>query len=132
MDAGNRAHLEPRRIHRHDEATDPAFALAADAREQEHDIGARGVAGPDLRSVHHIAVVVGFGARLHIAEVGARLGLRKALAPQQFARSDRPQVAPLLCLGSEFHDRRSEEHTSELQSLMRNSYAAICWKKKIM
>src|SRR3546814_6088012 len=26
--------------------------------------------------------------------------------------------------------RRSEEHTSELQSLMRNSYAAICLKNK--
>src|SRR3546814_3465021 len=27
--------------------------------------------------------------------------------------------------------RRSEEHTSELQSLMRNSYAVVCLKKKI-
>src|SRR3546814_6662454 len=27
-------------------------------------------------------------------------------------------------------DGRSEEHTSELQSLMRNSYAVFCWKKK--
>src|SRR3546814_2098528 len=26
--------------------------------------------------------------------------------------------------------KRSEEHTSELQSLMRNSYAVFCWKKK--
>src|SRR3546814_7034788 len=26
--------------------------------------------------------------------------------------------------------RRSEEHTSELQSLMRTSYASFCWKKK--
>src|SRR3546814_2676827 len=26
--------------------------------------------------------------------------------------------------------RRSEEHTSELQSLMRSSYAVFCWKKK--
>src|SRR3546814_5344170 len=26
---------------------------------------------------------------------------------------------------------RSEEHTSELQSLMRTSYAVFCWKKKI-
>src|SRR3546814_10410746 len=26
--------------------------------------------------------------------------------------------------------RRSEEHTSELQSLMRNTYAVFCWKKK--
>src|SRR3546814_10022430 len=31
------------------------------------------------------------------------------------------------CLGRCF---RSEEHTSELQSLMRNSYAVFCWKKK--
>src|SRR3546814_1830433 len=29
-------------------------------------------------------------------------------------------------------DQRSEEHTSELQSLMRNSYAVFCLKKKIM
>src|SRR3546814_10030909 len=28
-------------------------------------------------------------------------------------------------------DRRSEEHTSELQSLMRSSYAVFCLKKKI-
>src|SRR3546814_6432891 len=27
-------------------------------------------------------------------------------------------------------DRRSEEHTSELQSLMRNSYAVFCLKQK--
>src|SRR3546814_4182320 len=27
-------------------------------------------------------------------------------------------------------ERRSEEHTSELQSLMRISYAVFCWKKK--
>src|SRR3546814_3204633 len=26
--------------------------------------------------------------------------------------------------------QRSEEHTSELQSLMRNSYAVFCWEKK--
>src|SRR3546814_4612832 len=29
-----------------------------------------------------------------------------------------------------FHDDRSEEHTSELQSLMRISYAVFCLKKK--
>src|SRR3546814_10564993 len=28
------------------------------------------------------------------------------------------------------HGERSEEHTSELQSLMRNSYAVFCLKKK--
>src|SRR3546814_9119028 len=30
----------------------------------------------------------------------------------------------------EVYDARSEEHTSELQSLMRNSYAVLCLKKK--
>src|SRR3546814_5506042 len=30
----------------------------------------------------------------------------------------------------DFQDRRSEEHTSELQSLMRTSYAVFCLKKR--
>src|SRR3546814_16638518 len=30
----------------------------------------------------------------------------------------------------DFRERRSEEHTSELQSLMRTSYAVLCLKKK--
>src|SRR3546814_7025790 len=32
--------------------------------------------------------------------------------------------------GKALCDRRSEEHTSELQSLMRSSYAVFCLKKK--
>src|SRR3546814_6010215 len=38
-----------------------------------------------------------------------------------------PQVAVIL---TELRSHRSEEHTSELQSLMRNSYAVFCLKKK--
>src|SRR3546814_3493890 len=37
--------------------------------------------------------------------------------------------ADLVSLG---YDGRSEEHTSELQSLMRISYAGFCWKKQTM
>src|SRR3546814_2274463 len=33
-------------------------------------------------------------------------------------------------LANEWAAKRSEEHTSELQSLMRNSYAVFCLKKK--
>src|SRR3546814_1938029 len=33
-------------------------------------------------------------------------------------------------LGPDVNERRSEEHTSELQSLMRISYAVFCLKKK--
>src|SRR3546814_7102824 len=32
--------------------------------------------------------------------------------------------------GHEFSMPRSEEHTSELQSLMRSQYAVFCWKTK--
>src|SRR3546814_8007408 len=37
--------------------------------------------------------------------------------------------APDVQIGNFCRHRRSEEHTSELQSLMRNSYAAFCLKK---
>src|SRR3546814_6192960 len=36
----------------------------------------------------------------------------------------------LNCMGMRSQERRSEEHTSELQSLMRISYAVLCLKKK--
>src|SRR3546814_7844458 len=40
------------------------------------------------------------------------------------------QLDELLDLGMRDRDVRSEEHTSELQSLMRISYAVFCLKKK--
>src|SRR3546814_9499154 len=54
------------------------------------------------------------------------------------APRDRPFLCPVCPIGSESDaetDRegveiRSEEHTSELQSLMRISYAVFCLKKK--
>src|SRR3546814_9986341 len=41
-----------------------------------------------------------------------------------------PRVAALLRRIADQVDPRSEEHTSELQSLMRISYAVFCLKKK--
>src|SRR3546814_5282285 len=45
---------------------------------------------------------------------------------------DRRQVhgSPSFRIGAERKEGRSEEHTSELQSLMRISYAVFCLKKK--
>src|SRR3546814_957654 len=40
------------------------------------------------------------------------------------------QVASSPLTRSSYHAGRSEEHTSELQSLMRSSYAVFCLKKK--
>src|SRR3546814_3889874 len=50
---------------------------------------------------------------------------------ESFTRAASPFAARIL-RASEFPDRanRSEEHTSELQSLMRISYAVFCLKKK--
>src|SRR3546814_6443092 len=39
-------------------------------------------------------------------------------------------VVPRACHGNEVGGARSEEHTSELQSLMRISYAVFCLKKQ--
>src|SRR3546814_6303215 len=42
-----------------------------------------------------------------------------------------PATTDFLRQAANHHDgNRSEEHTSELQSLMRNSYAVFCLKKK--
>src|SRR3546814_4660364 len=58
------------------------------------------------------------------------LELRMSRAGENAARvcawlKDQPQVEKVVYLGF-----RSEEHTSELQSLMRISYAVFCLKKK--
>src|SRR3546814_20966624 len=52
-----------------------------------------------------------------------------------FRSPHRPEIGYRRCRGSGWHghattgSRRSEEHTSELQSLMRISYAVFCLKK---
>src|SRR3546814_10214354 len=57
------------------------------------------------------------------------LGRRAKAAQGCLSRSDTDHVSPTVPCPS-FGDVRSEEHTSELQSLMRNSYAVFCLKKK--
>src|SRR3546814_1883701 len=51
--------------------------------------------------------------------------LRETLRRYRRAR----RAPPIRCVFNRWH--RSEEHTSELQSLMRISYAVFCLKKKI-
>src|SRR3546814_7880899 len=47
-----------------------------------------------------------------------------------FPRAQEVKAAEILCQLHRLVDHRSEEHTSELQSLMRISYAVFCLKKK--
>src|SRR3546814_1784454 len=64
--------------------------------------------------------------RGHGHEPAPRLLPRRPAEPQGSARAD-----GLLMRRSIIRTGRSEEHTYELQSLMRISYAAFCFKKKI-
>src|SRR3546814_6700577 len=67
----------------------------------------------------------------------ARLHLRRRLDPGAALPLDDPRIAigmderpPALIEQLRGNGIRSEEHTSELQSLMRISYAVFCLKKK--
>src|SRR3546814_9153173 len=55
--------------------------------------------------------------------LGATVSLAALLA------SATPALAQAAAPAGEAVQERSEEHTSELQSLMRISYAVFCWKK---
>src|SRR3546814_6432622 len=56
----------------------------------------------------------------------------RAADPRQFAlsRSDQRHIGPFAPIDRQAGHDRSEEHTSELQSLMRISYAVFCLKNK--
>src|SRR3546814_2293533 len=74
----------------------------------------------------------------HIRCCGDRLLVEKLLTIPRNGFSERMIAEPLDGYGNrhEFvvidtrRRHRSEEHTSELQSLMRSSYAVFCFKKK--
>src|SRR3546814_7071643 len=81
------------------------------------------VAAPDPRPAQEEALVAAQAVdhRVGLAAVGR---LQRVVGEAQAA-----QVADVLAQGQLAVDR-SEEHTSELQSLMRTSYAVFCLKKK--
>src|SRR3546814_7994227 len=58
-------------------------------------------------------------------------GRHRALAPSASRPAATPAIASSPRHGAQWQVR-SEEHTSELQSLMRISYAVFCLKKKII
>src|SRR3546814_5702241 len=107
-----------------------AHAFAAEARVLDAAVGhvvdaeAGDVAddhAADLEPVpgpHRVRQPAGEHARLQseVAVVDARQGI--------------VEVIERLHAGNRAEGLRSEEHTSELQSLMRNSYAVFCLKKK--
>src|SRR3546814_4381126 len=75
-------------------------------------------------------------ARLAVARGGARTRDHRPVADRRLRAlgAERQEQAPADRVApvrqSQPHRGRSEEHTSELQSLMRISYAVFCLKKK--
>src|SRR3546814_8113891 len=71
-------------------------------------------------------------ARLGEEAVGQLLDWRRhRRGKEQRLAAGRKLGADRLGVGHKAHVQRSEEHTSELQSLMRISYAVFCLKKKM-
>src|SRR3546814_1671835 len=72
------------------------------------------------QAAHRQPHAAGDVAGQYVAEITRRHGKRHLLLQPGSAAQPAPEVV----------DNRSEEHTSELQSLMRKSYAVFCLKKK--
>src|SRR3546814_7323786 len=85
-----------------------------------HVVQANLLPAPERRA--HAEVLDQWHSLVDIAEIAASAGVRVSVV-QASSRQDH-----LVRNGIEYH--RSEEHTSELQSLMRISYAVFCLKKK--
>src|SRR3546814_6328964 len=95
-----------------------AYALQAFLDQQVVVIVAGVIEIPDVGAFEPIEIVRDF------TPAGIRLGLAEfAQALANDARGEAGRV-------SHEPEFRSEEHTSELQSLMRTSYAVFCLKKK--
>src|SRR3546814_5139158 len=69
-----------------------------------------------------------FDARVTVARSGMEVGGDSIMGLMMLAAGPGSTVT-LTAVGPDARAARSEEHTSELQSLMRNSYAVFCWKK---
>src|SRR3546814_10604961 len=88
------------------------------------------------QDAHIGKVKAGFHAERRIAETGAHRLHRLARPPRAGADDERGPESHILHMcpgqqrcGATGLAERSEEHTSELQSLMRISYAVFCLKK---
>src|SRR3546814_5700477 len=81
---------------------------------------------------HEIAldVLMRDGERTVAAELPLEEGNERAARPQHIAEPHRHETSAAVPSRAVKIERRSEEHTSELQSLMRISSAVFCLKKK--
>src|SRR3546814_10189093 len=103
----------------------PLIGAGGDARCQYLQIADQRLAAE--RALHDAAM------NAMLVEVEQHQAATEELGDQGFPRRILKQVAAILeheLIGIRAEQGRSEEHTSDLQSLMRISYAVFCLKKK--
>src|SRR3546814_5698661 len=98
------------------------------------------VEGGDIRNIAYVFLRDGSvhrQAKLHPTPSERRWWNIKGGYGADAINTDCGPIGVMICSDSEFPElarhlvnQRSEEHTSELQSLMRISYAVVCLKKK--
>src|SRR3546814_2386687 len=99
-------------------------------------VEARGALDIARRLKQNVSQVYRFAIASGWAKLDPTLGLSDALKPKppvkHMARVPLKEFPKLVqaIFAYDGEDTRSEEHTSELQSLMRISYAVFCLKKK--
>src|SRR3546814_7220344 len=87
--------------------------------------------GPGYSDIDSYTVYTS-GLTMKIDRVSDRKRLFEGTAQAQSLSNNLTYLVPNLieAMFTNFPGQRSEEHTSELQSLMRTSYAVFCLKKK--
>ena len=121
VELGRPGHLLDRRdrdaglVHRDEEVGEALVRrrVGIGAADAEAPVRAVRERRPHLLAVDDPLVAVEHRAGLHVREVGARVGLRVALAPQLLDRLDLREEALLLLLGAVRDERRGEEALAE-------------------
>src|SRR3546814_2472784 len=103
-----------------------ASARARASAARQLPVRAHAVAGVTAGKFLQVILVLRFG----LPEIAGRFDLRHRLARPQAGGVDVGDGVAGHALLPGRGEERSEEHTSELQSLMRISYAVFCLKKK--
>src|SRR3546814_9796593 len=85
---------------------------------------------PGAGNHHRWRAVAAAGAVRLVRAAGAAVGGRAAVHLHRYVRVGAGAAPPLRRSRTSAAPARSEEHTSELQSLMRISYAVFCLKTK--
>src|SRR3546814_8981208 len=96
----------------------------------DEDADIVGVSFSSAAYVEYTRQLVEAMQRKEMGDVPVMLG--GIIHPDDHAELKQIGVRGIFGAASQMHDIRSEEHTSELQSLMRISYAVFCLKKKII